>query len=164
MSSSIAPFICKWSDAHSKSLCFYTQKELEFHVYNDHKDLAKLRVYNRGRQFYLCPWENCEKQRNDISQLKEHLREHIQQMPFKCPICISSRFESFDKLERHLIFIHRDSVVDNTATDDMTKQEKGDTFESENEDYVICKALAELCDRKFVEEQKAFYGLEAFDF
>jgi hypothetical protein len=41
---------------------------------------------------------------------------------------------------------------------------QGDTFESENEDYVICKALAELCDRKFVEEQKAFYGLEAFDF
>ncbi|CAB4398875.1 hypothetical protein RhiirA5_487046 [Rhizophagus irregularis] len=164
MSSSIAPFICKWTDSHSKPTYFYTQKGLELHVYNDHKDLANLKVFHRGRQFYQCPWENCEKRQNDISQLKEHLREHTQQMPFKCPICNSSRFGSFGKLERHLIFIHRDSVIDFTATNDMTKREKGDTFEDEDDDYAICKALAEQCDLEFIKEQKAFYGLEDLDF
>ncbi|CAG8722693.1 1695_t:CDS:2, partial [Funneliformis caledonium] len=92
-----------------------------------------------------------------------HLREHIQQMPFKCSIYISSQFVSFDKLERHLIFIYRDSVVDNMATDDITKQEKGVTFDEESEDYLLCKAFAKLCDWEFIEEQKAFYGLEHLD-
>ncbi|RIA95494.1 hypothetical protein C1645_757399 [Glomus cerebriforme] len=45
-------------------------------------------------------------------------------MPFKCPICDSSRrFRSFDKLERHLIFIHRERVLDFTDIDDMMGQE-----------------------------------------
>ena len=39
---SIAPFVCKWLGAHSRSQCFNTQEELEHHVYNDHKDLFKL--------------------------------------------------------------------------------------------------------------------------
>jgi len=43
------------------------------------------------------------------------------------------------------------------------KNNQGDTFEDENEDYVICKAFAKRCDRKFIEEQKAFYGLEDLD-
>ncbi|RIA93155.1 hypothetical protein C1645_735791 [Glomus cerebriforme] len=170
-----ASFICKWSNAHSIPPRFYTQKELELHVYNDHEDLANLRVFYRGRQIYLCPWESCKKQWNDISQLKEHLRKHTQQMPFKCPICNGScRFKSFDKLVQHLVFIHSESVVDLTATDDMTKQEKGsllnnqgDTFEYEdeveNEDYLICKALSNHFDREYIERLKAQYGLEDLD-
>jgi hypothetical protein len=40
---SIAPFVCKWLGAHSRSQCFNTQEELEHHVYDDHKDLFKLK-------------------------------------------------------------------------------------------------------------------------
>ncbi|CAB4414119.1 hypothetical protein RhiirA5_360238 [Rhizophagus irregularis] len=163
MPASIAPFICKCSDAHSKPLRFFTQKELQLHVYNDH-DLANLRAFYRGRKFYQCPWENCKNRCNDIPQLKEHLRKHTKQMPFKCPICDSSRrFRSFDKLERHLIFIHRERVLDFTDTDDMTGQEEGDTSEDENEDYLICKALFKRCDREYAERLIAQYGLEDFD-
>jgi hypothetical protein len=43
------------------------------------------------------------------------------------------------------------------------KNNQGDTFEDEDDDYVICKALAEQCDSKFIKEQKAFYGLEDLD-
>ena len=51
------------------------------------------------------------------------------------------------------------------------KNNQGDTFEGENypkdviedEDYAICKALAKRCDRKFIEELKALYGLEDLD-
>jgi hypothetical protein len=61
-------------------------------------------------------------------------------------------FHSFDKLERHLIFIHSESVVDYTAADNMTKQE--------DEDFLICKAFSERCDRKFIERLKSQYGLD----
>ena len=40
------------------------------------------------------------------------------------------------------------------------KDNQGDTFE---EDYAIYKALAKRCDRKLIEELKAFYGLEDLD-
>uniref|UniRef100_U9V780 FBX41/ZN365 C2H2-type zinc finger domain-containing protein n=1 Tax=Rhizophagus irregularis (strain DAOM 181602 / DAOM 197198 / MUCL 43194) TaxID=747089 RepID=U9V780_RHIID len=98
-----------------------------------------------------------------IFSLKEHLHEYTQQMIFKCPICNSFRFGSFDKLKQHLIFIHHDSIVYYVVTDDMMKQEKGDTFEDENEDYVICKAFAKHCDREFIVGQKSFYGIEDLD-
>ncbi|GBB98525.1 hypothetical protein RclHR1_03250019 [Rhizophagus clarus] len=164
MSATIAPFICKWSGAHSKPPRFFTQKDLQFHVYNDH-DLTNLRAFYRGRKFYQCPWENCKDRWNDdIPQLKEHLRKHTKQMPFKCPICDSSRrFRSFDKLERHLIFIHRERVLDFTDTDDMIEQGKDDSSEDEHEDYLICKALFKHCDREFAERLIAQYGLEEYD-
>jgi hypothetical protein len=41
------------------------------------------------------------------------------------------------------------------------KDNQGDTFE---EDYAICKALAKHFDREYIEELKAFYGLEDLDF
>jgi hypothetical protein len=43
------------------------------------------------------------------------------------------------------------------------KNNQGNTFEDENEDYVICKVFAKHCDRKFIVEQKAFCGLEDLD-
>ncbi|CAI2173839.1 14937_t:CDS:2 [Funneliformis geosporum] len=66
---SVAPFICKWSDAHLKQQRFNTQKELELHVDNDHKDFTKLEVLHQGR-IYLCTWEGCKKQQSNIIKLK----------------------------------------------------------------------------------------------
>ncbi|RIA93806.1 hypothetical protein C1645_735252 [Glomus cerebriforme] len=184
---SIAPFVCKWRDAHNRPRRFDTQEKLEYHIYNDHKDLTKLKVFYRERLIYKCPWEGCEKLPSDILKLKEHLREHTQQRPFKCPICNCSRqFESLDKLNQHLIFNHNDSVVDPTGAVDMTKQEKGDTAKyevkknnqgakyevkdedyltynyEEDEDYLICKALSKSFDRKNIKSDKVLRVLQTY--
>jgi len=160
------PFVCKWFGAHLyRSQRFSTHEELEHHIYNEHKDLTKLKAFYRGSPIYNCPWEGCKKQLSDIPKLKEHLREHTQQRPFKCPICNDPRqFESPDRLNQHLIFNHNDSVVDPTGAVDMTNQEKqkkrnitkSDEYE---EDYLICKALAKNYDRESYEKLLVLYGL-----
>ncbi|CAG8505416.1 3431_t:CDS:2 [Funneliformis caledonium] len=184
---SIKPFVCKWFGAHSR---FSTQEELEHHVYNDHKDLTNLKAFYRGFPIYNCPWEGCKKQLSDIPKLEEHLHEHTQQKPFKCPICnCLHQFESLDKLNQHLISNHNDSVVDPTGAVDMTKQKKGDTAKYEvkknnqsakyevkdedyltsynyedDEDYLMCKALAKSLDRKYIEKLLVENGLDDIDF
>ena len=48
----VAPFVCKWRDAHNRPQRFDTQEKLEHHVYNDHKDLANLKWV-----FLTITWE-----------------------------------------------------------------------------------------------------------
>lgn len=45
----------------------------------------------------------------------------------------------------------------------LSKKNKGDTSEDENEDYLICKALFKHRYLEFTERLKAQYGLEDFD-
>ncbi|GES83013.1 zinc finger protein GLIS2-like isoform X1 [Rhizophagus clarus] len=118
---STAPFVCKWSGTHSEQQRFHTQKDLELHVNTDHDDLTKLEIFQQGRRFYICPWEGCKKQQNDIITLKEHLHKHTMQNPFKCPICNGSRqFRSLDTLNQHSINYHNFGIIDPTGANDMT--------------------------------------------
>ncbi|RIA97117.1 hypothetical protein C1645_802005 [Glomus cerebriforme] len=144
MSKPVAPFVCKRTDSHLKQQRFNTQEELEFHFDNDHKDvnISKLEIFRRGCRFFQCPWQECQRQESDIIKLKEHLRKHAKQKPFKCPICkFPRRFGSIDKLNGHLVTDHNDSIVDPTDSDYMSDD---NTLRNENEKQRIGKINYEV--------------------
>ncbi|CAB4476329.1 hypothetical protein RhiirA5_373317 [Rhizophagus irregularis] len=110
------PFVCKWLYPHSKPQYFKTVDELRKHV-------AKhdINSCNKSLSVYICPWEGCKKSYNKDILLEEHLRKHIQQRPFKCPICSYTRFVTLVALSQHLINNHKDSFVDFTGDDEIEK-------------------------------------------
>ncbi|GBB94867.1 hypothetical protein RclHR1_02430008 [Rhizophagus clarus] len=114
------PFVCKWLYDHSKPQYFKTVEELRKHVAKHDVNFC-----NKSLSIYICPWEGCKKSYNKDILLEEHLRKHIQQRPFKCPICSHTRFVTPVALSQHLINNHKDSVVDFTGDNEIEKLNSG---------------------------------------
>ncbi|PKY24698.1 hypothetical protein RhiirB3_439356 [Rhizophagus irregularis] len=114
------PFVCKWLYNHSKPQYFKTVEELRKHI-------AKhdINFCNQSLSVYVCPWEGCKKSYNKDILLEEHLRNHIQQRPFKCPICSYTRFVTPVALSQHLINNHKDSFVDFSGDVEIEKLNSG---------------------------------------
>ncbi|CAG8649563.1 4628_t:CDS:2 [Funneliformis caledonium] len=125
----LMPFVCKWLDTHSDPQHFKTKEKLRNHIVQH--DISSCKGSFRGDTIYICPWKGCNKCQSSIIKLEDHLHRHIQQKPFKCPICNHSRFDSPDALSQHLIMNHNDSIVD-SDTDYENEELNLGKFEDKN--------------------------------
>jgi len=97
-------------------------KELGEHVAKH--DINSCNKSLPGNHTYICPWKDCKKSHNNNILLKEHLRRHIQQRPFKCSVC-NTRFDTPVTLGQHLINNHKDSFMDFTSDDEIEELNSG---------------------------------------
>ncbi|PKY54245.1 hypothetical protein RhiirA4_472933 [Rhizophagus irregularis] len=73
---------------------------------------------------FVCKWlyPHSKPQESQMyTPWEEHLRKHIQQRPFKCPICSYIRFVTLVALSQHLINNHKDSFMDFTGNNEIEK-------------------------------------------
>ncbi|PKY58338.1 hypothetical protein RhiirA4_512171 [Rhizophagus irregularis] len=123
-----APFVRKWSDAHSEPQYFNTQEDLEKHVFRDHVKSTELSSFIR---VYRCIWEGCKEQLSNITKLEViTFSQCIYGITLnRSQSHLSARFRSSDEPHHHLIYRHIDSVMDYAGANYMTKHENG-TFYS----------------------------------
>ncbi|GES76909.1 transcription factor Sp9-like [Rhizophagus clarus] len=128
---------------HSDPQHFETEEKLRNHIIQHDTNSCKRSI--SGDTIYICPWKGCNKHQSSIIKLEQHLRQHTQQKPFKCPICNRLRFGSPDALSQHLIMNHNDSFVDSDTDDENEKlnlgkvEDKNDARVKEEEESMKIK-------------------------
>eukprot|EP00834_Sanchytrium_tribonematis_P004086 NODE_183_length_13752_cov_1.079103.p11 type:complete len:120 gc:universal NODE_183_length_13752_cov_1.079103:10879-11238(+) len=112
---------CKWDDCKSS---FKNEKKLLLHLQDEH-------LYG-----FQCLWEGCEYTGTKFSQLKSHVKIHIQYFPFSCKEC-KRKFKRKYDLKKHIEAMHTRDTTKEEATPRNSVEESTETTNRVSIDFLL---------------------------